>query len=373
MQDSRVSAAQQVIRGAELCLLVCVMLTGGCRQKSATELEKIHPLGPTLSIQAPLGLPPVPIPSGNPPTEATVALGRRLFYDVRLSSDASLSCASCHSPTEGFADRRRHSIGFGGKSGSRNAPTVLNAAYSPRQFWDGRASTLEDQAGGPIANPIEMNQTHDVCASTIDSDPTYKAAFIKAFGPGPVTIGKLEAAVASFERTLISGNSRFDRYEYGGDKSALSAAEIRGLAIFRDETKGDCASCHSIDSKYALFTDGKFHNIGVGVNDEGEPTDLGRFTETHAEADKGAFKTPTLRNIAITAPYMHDGSLKTLKDVVDFYAGGGNSNPYLDPKIKTIHLTGEERADLTAFLNSLTGDSPANSGPPTSVAMGRVR
>ena len=241
------------------------------------------------------------------------------------------------------------------------------------QFWDGRAPTLEEQAAGPIANPIEMNQAHDVCVSKLDADASYRADFERAFGAGPVTIGKLKDAVASFERTLISGNSRFDRYEYGGDRQALNAAEIRGLTIFRDEHKGDCASCHTIGDKYALFTDGKFHNIGVGVNDEGDLTDLGRYDETKVEKDKGAFKTPTLRNVALTAPYMHDGSLKTLKDVVDFYAGGGNSNPYLDPKIKSIHLSGLERADLVAFLESLTGDTPQDSGPPKPTQTGRLQ
>jgi cytochrome c peroxidase len=332
-----------------------------------------RPIGAPVSIQPPLGLPPLPVPDENPPTAATIALGRRLFYDVRLSSDGSLSCASCHNPGLGFSDGRRHSTGFGGKFGTRNAPTVLNAAYSPTQFWDGRAPSLEEQAGGPIANPIEMNQAHDVCASKLDDDPAYKAAFREAFGPGPVTMAKLKEAVASFERTLLSGNSRFDRYEFGGDKQALSPPEIRGLAIFRDQNTGDCAACHTIDQKFALFTDGKFHNIGVGVNDEGEPTDLGRYSETKVESDKGAFKTPTLRNVALTAPYMHDGSLKTLKAVVDFYAGGGNSNPYLDPKMKTIHLSGQERADLVAFLESLTGDPPPNAGAPARAEMGRLQ
>ena len=353
-----------------VCLLTYV---GACGRPVVTSTPVERPVGQAIAIHAPLGLPPVPIPTGNPPTSATIALGRRLFYEVKLSADASLACASCHNPTLGFSDGRKDSTGVGGKLGHRNAPTVLNAAYSPRQFWDGRAPSLEEQAGGPIANPIEMNQAHDVCVSKLDSDPSYKAAFESAFGPGPVTIGKLEDALASFERTLISGNSRFDRYQYGGDKHALKAAEIRGLEIFRDEKRGDCASCHTIGDKYALFTDGKFHNIGVGVNDEGDLVDLGRYDETKVDADKGAFKTPTLRNIAATAPYMHDGSLKTLKDVVEFYAGGGNSNPYLDPKIKTIHLSGLERADLVAFLESLTGDAPQDSGPPTPAQMGRLQ
>jgi len=200
--------------------------------------------------------------------------------------------------------------------------------------------------------------------SHLNADPEYRAAFQKAFGPGPATLGKVEKAIASFERTLISGNSPFDKYEYGGDKKALSAAAIRGLQVFLDPQKGNCAACHTVGAKYALFTDGKFHNTGAGVDGEGVLLDVGRFAETKNEADKGAFKTPTLRNVAHSGPYMHDGSLKTLKDVIDFYAGGGNSNPEQDPEMKKIHLTGPERADLLAFLESLTGDMPANAGPP---------
>ena len=267
----------------------------------------------------------------------------------------------------------KYGTGVGGKTGTRNAPTLINAAYVPSQFWDGRAPSLEEQAGGPMANPIEMNQAHDVIVSKLQADSSYLADFEKVFGPGPVTIGRVKNAIASFERTLISGNSPFDRYQYGGDKKALSPAAIRGLEIFRDKSRGNCVACHTIGEKYALFTDGKFHNIGVSVNEEGDLTDLGRYNETKVETDKGAFKTPTLRNIATTAPYMHDGSLKTLKEVVDFYAGGGNSNPYLDKDIKTIKLSGPERADLVEFLQSLTGEMPANAGPPENAQVGGLK
>jgi len=353
-----------------------VALLAGCgSHASVAHVDTAKPIGAHVEIKAPLGLPPVPVPTLNPPTAATIALGRKLFYEVKLSADASMSCASCHNPTFGFTDRRRHSTGVGGKTGARNAPTVINAAYVPAQFWDGRASSLEEQAGGPIANPIEMNQAHDVCVSKLEADPSYQASFAQAFGPGTITMGKLEAAIASFERTLVSGNSPFDRYQFGGDKHALSAPAVRGLAIFRDENKANCVACHTMGEKYALFTDGKFHNIGAGVNAEGDLTDLGRYNQTKIESDKGAFKTPTLRNVATTAPYMHDGSLKTLKDVVDFYAGGGNSNPHLDPKIKSTQLSAQERADLVAFLESLTGEVPADSGPPVDATskIGRLR
>ncbi|HZL56379.1 MAG TPA: cytochrome c peroxidase [Bryobacteraceae bacterium] len=324
----------------------------------------VKPIGAPIEIKPPLGLPPVPIPADNPVTVQTVALGRRLFYEKKLSAGNSLACASCHNPLLGFTDRQRHSTGFGGKTGTRNAPTVVNAAYAPVQFWDGRAASLEAQAAGPIANPVEMNQTHDVSVKKLDSDPVYKAQFQQAFGPGPITIVKVEKALASFERTIISGDSPFDRYQYGGDKKALSPAAIRGLAIFTDKARGNCVTCHTIEKTYALFTDGKFHNIGAGVNGEGDLTDPGRYSESKSAMDRGAFKTPTLRNVAKSAPYMHDGSLKTLKDVVDFYAGGGNSNPYLDKEIKEIKLSGRDRADLVEFLESLTGEIPADAGPP---------
>jgi len=351
-----------------------LVLAGGCGSRRVTVARgNDRPIGAPIEIKTPLGLPAVPIPKDNPETAETVALGRRLFYETKLSADGSLMCASCHNPLLGFTDGRKHSMGVGGKLGIRNAPTVVNAAYFSAQFWDGRAPDLEEQAGGPIANPIEMNLAHDVVVSKLQADPYYQAAFGKAFGPGPVTMGRVKNAIASFERTLISGNSPFDRYEYGGDKQALSKAAIRGLARFRDRTKGNCAACHTIGEKYALFTDGKFHNIGAGVNEEGDLTDLGRYNETKIESDRGAFKTPTLRNVAKTAPYMHDGSLKTLKQVVDFYAGGGNSNPHLDKEIKAIHLSGPDRADLVEFLEALTGDMPSQAGPPEPARTGRLQ
>lgn len=343
------------------CLaLLLLLLTAACTKRES-KVEK--PVGQPLQVAAPLGLPPVPVPADNPVTAETVALGRKLFYDARLSGDNTLSCASCHNPLLGFADGRKVSAGVSGHTGVRNAPTVMNAVYAERQFWDGRAASLEDQAAGPIANPIEMNQTHDACTAKISNDPGYIAEFEKAFGPGPVTITKIQKALAAFERTIVSGNSPFDRYQFGGDKSALSPAAIRGLAIFRDKNKGNCETCHTIQGNHALFSDGKFHNLGVGMNSEGELTDVGRFEETKSERDRGAFRTPTLRNVAKTAPYMHDGSLKTLRAVVDFYAGGGNSNPSLDKEMKPLELTGAERDDLVAFLESLTGEVPPNVGP----------
>ena len=283
---------------------------------------------------------------------------------MRLSADNTLSCASCHNPQLDFTDGRRVAQGVHGQMGSRNTPTILDAAYNLTQFWDGRAPDLENQSAGPIANPLEMAQTHEACVVKLNGDAGYRRDFAAAFGPGSVTLRKAEMAMASFERTLISGNSAFDRYQFGGDKSAMSAAAIRGLAIFTDKQRGNCVTCHTIEKNYALFTDGKFHNLGEGMNAEGELTDLGRYNETKADADRGAFRTPTLRNVARTAPYMHDGGKKTLKEVVDFYVGGGNSNPQLDKEMKELKLSGTERADLIAFLEALTCEPPTNAGPP---------
>lgn len=337
---------------------ILVIACEGCRSH-----VKDTPVGKPVSIAIPLGLPPLPVPRTNPPTADAIALGRALFYDKRLSQDDSLACSSCHNPQAYFTDGQRLSKGIGGMS-LRNAPTVMNAAYLPFQFWDGRAITLEEQAASPIADPIEMNQPHNVSVKKIASNEDYKAMFAKTFGSEVVTLGRIENALASFERTLLSGNSAFDRYQYGGDQTALTISQARGLAVFLDPNKGNCASCHTVRPHDALFTDGKFHNTGEGVGDLDQFSDIGRYHETKVKTDTGAFKTPTLRNVANTAPYMHDGRLKTLKEVVDFYAGGGNSNLYLDPEMKKIHLNGTDREDLVAFMQSLTGEMPPDVGPP---------
>ena len=190
-------------------------------------------------------------------------------------------------------------------------------AYSPLFFWDGRAANLESQVGNPIADALEMNQSHDASVAKLKNDKTYEAMFLSAFGTEEITMERVEKALASFERTILSGNSAFDRYEYRGEKDALSPAQIRGLTVFKDPRKGNCAACHTIGPSYALFTDGLFHNTGQGIGDNEEISDLGRFKVTKVEGDTAQFKTPTLRNVAVTGPYMHDGKLKTLKDVVD--------------------------------------------------------
>jgi cytochrome c peroxidase len=323
------------------------------------------PVGQALEIQAPLGLPPVPIPADNPATADTVALGRRLYYDKNLSSDGTIACASCHRPEAGFGDPDPFSAGVGGQRGGRQAPVVLNAAYFDVQFWDGRSPSLEDQAAGPVQNPIEMANTLEAVEEYLSKDPSYVEQFEKAWGPGPITYEKAGKSIASFERTVIAGNSPFDRWFYGKEEDAMDEPAKRGYEVFRDPAKGNCEVCHSMQEGHALFTDNKFHNLGVGVDDDGGLPDTGRYDVTQTEEDKGAFKTPTLRNVALSAPYMHDGSLATLKDVVDFYIGAGNSNDWRDKDLKELdHLTRQDRDDLEAFMNALTGEIPPNTDAP---------
>jgi cytochrome c peroxidase len=356
------SAAQHLCGVRAICtgLLLGVAGLAGCHRPVSD-----RPIGEPVAIHVPLGLPPVPIPADNPPTAAAIALGRKLFYDPRLSVNGTIACSSCHQPARDFTDGTMVSLGVGGATGERNAPTILNAAYLPFQFWDGRAISLEQQAASPMVNPVEMkNATTDVVVAGLARDAAYRAMFTKTFGSPDITIGRVENALASFERTALTGNSPFDRYMYAGDKSALSPAQIRGLSVFLDPNRGNCAVCHTVTQSNALFTDGRFHNTGEGVAESGAFSDIGRYHATKVATDTGAFLTPTLRNIANTAPYMHDGHLKTLEQVVDFYAGQGNSNPYLDKEMRQIHLSGRDRADLVQFLQSLTGEVSPDLGPP---------
>jgi cytochrome c peroxidase len=331
----------------------------------ADQPAAVMPVGPRLEIKAPLGLPPVPIPADNPPTAATVALGRKLYYDPILSADNSISCASCHSPETGFTDRNKVSTGVGAKHGTRHSPTVINSAYNTLQFWDGRAPSLEEQAKGPIANPVEMACSHADVVKRLQANANYVALFQQAWGTDQITIDLVVKSIASFERTVLSGNSPFDRFYYGHDKKALSASAQRGLKLFMDPKKGDCAVCHTIGKTYALFTDNKFHNLGIGADADGNLNDVGRFAETKNDPDMGAFKTPSLRNIAQRAPYFHDGSFPTVRDTLGHYIGGGNMNAHLDKEIHALDfLSFDERDDILAFLDSLTGELPPNLGPP---------
>lgn len=347
-------------------ILLLTFVAGGLLLHSQDQ-EPVLPIGKPVQIKAPLGLPPVPIPPDNPPTAETIALGRRLYYDPILSVDNTVSCATCHSPQFGFADPRPVSEGVGKQKGTRNSPPVTNSAYFKVEFWDGRAPSLEKQAEGPVQNPVEMANTLAAVEQKLNADPSYEAEFAKAWGPRPITYEMVEKSIASFERTVVSGNSPFDRWKYGHDEKAVNGEVKRGFIVFTSKKKGNCAACHTVEKDYALFMDNQFHDIGVSV-DMGQFTDVGLFAVTHKEGDKGKFKTPSLRNISQTAPYMSDGSLKDLKQVIDFYIGAGNSNPNLDKEIHVLDfLTGQERSDLQAFLNSLTGEMPPNVGPPDGV------
>src|SRR5579871_3492787 len=265
-------------------ILVAIVLAVGLLLHSQTT-KSLMPIGQPVQIKAPLGLPPVPIPADNPPTAETIALGRRLYYDPILSADNSLSCASCHDPRYGFADPRQFSEGVGKKLGGRNSPPVTNAAYFTVQFWDGRAPSLEKQAEGPVQNPVEMANTLATVEQRLNADSAYKDEFAKAWGPGPITYEMVEKSIASFERTVLNGNSPFDRWKYGHDEKAVDDSVKRGFVVFMSKKKGNCAACHTVGEKYALFTDNQFHNIGIGT-DMGQFTDVGLFAITHNETDK---------------------------------------------------------------------------------------
>lgn len=300
-------------------------------------------------IAIPLGLDLyLPVPEDNPLTKDKVALGRRLFFDRRLSRDYTLSCAGCHDPARGFTDGKAVSEGVFHRRGTRNVPTLVNRGYGAAFFWDGRVSNLEEQVLQPILSSVEMDMSTEEAVSRLQRDRHYRAEFQQAFG-SEVNRDDLARALASFVRTILSGDSPYDRH-LNGDQNALSADAREGLLIFRG--KGNCITCHVGPN----LTDERFHNTGIAWRD-GKLTDPGRFAVTRKDQDRGAFKPPTLREIKRTAPYMHDGSLKTLEDVIDYYDRGGNRNPYLDSELRPLRLTSEEKRVLISFLRSLNGAS----------------
>jgi len=288
-----------------------------------------------------------PAPKDNPTTPAKAALGKLLFFDKRMSLDGTVSCATCHDPRKGWTDQRPTAIGVRQQLGRRNTPTVLNAAYHETQFWDGRAPSMEEQAKDPISNPKEMGLTHDQAVARIAAVKGYERYFKDAFGDPTVTIERIVQAESSFQRTLLTGDSPYDRY-VAGKRDALKTNAVRGLAIFNG--KASCASCHSGPD----MTDGRFHNVGAGMHRRVQ--DLGRYEVTKQDKDKGAFRTPPLRNLSDTFPYMHDGSLATLEQVVEFFDRGGHPNPWLNSEIKPLRLSAEEKRDLLSFLVALNGD-----------------
>lgn len=290
----------------------------------------------------------IPAPKDNPVTQAKVELGFRLWFEPKLSGNERMTCATCHHHMNGFSNAEPTAAGIHGKRGDRNVPTIYTAAASGLQFWDGRAESLEAQALGPIENPIEMDARLPEVVAKLEKHPYYPQKFQETFGTG-VTPDGMAKALASFERALALAPSAHDRY-WAGDREALTTQQKQGMAIF-NSPKGRCVACHSGTD----LTDRAFHNVGVGYEaGRREPKDLGRFAVTKRDEDRGAFKTPTLRNIARTAPYMHDGSLGTLKDVVAYYNRGGNPNEHLDPRIMPLNLTKDEEAALVAFLEAFT-------------------
>jgi cytochrome c peroxidase len=302
-----------------------------------------------------LGLPPISWPEDNPYSPARVELGKVLFFDGRLSANGVVSCAFCHQPDHAFSAGTPLSIGVDGKPGVRHAQTLINRGWGKSQFWDGRAPTLEAQIVSPITNPDEMGMTPAGVVQRIRSIKGYAPLFAAAFGDSTIDFDRIAKAISAFERTIVSGNSAYDRY-VAGDKTALTKQQRDGLDFFNK--KGECAECH----KGPNFSDEKFSNIGVGM-DKANP-DPGRFATTKKQGDLGRFKTPTLRELAHRAPYLHDGSAKTLSEVLDIYAKGGLPNPHLDTRLAPFYLDEETKRALLAFLDSLNGEGWQNLKPP---------
>jgi cytochrome c peroxidase len=337
------------LKALTVALLATVAgLVWGLGDQTARPITESNALGIGPKRLGPL--PPVVAPPGNPPSSDKIRLGKELYFDPRLSADGTVSCATCHNPALGWSDEGPTSKGIRGQFGGRRAPPVSNAAYAPLQFWDGRSPSLEDQAKGPIQNPIEMGNSHQAMIQTVSAIDAYREEFKAVFGEGPITVDQVADAIAAFERTVVTTDSRFDRYARG-DHNALTRLEKEGLEIFNG--KAHCTSCHW----GPYFSDGRFHNLGVPQKDPKNP-DLGRYVVTKDPKDKGAFKTPTVRDAAKRAPYLHDGSEKTLESLIDFYDRGGGKDPNLDPLMVPLRLNKHEKAALVAFIKSLDSLNP---------------
>jgi cytochrome c peroxidase len=372
-----------------LCLLVSMTLAAACKRDEPDVTPEPAPVGTPYTLQIPANLPPMSIPADNPMTVEGVTLGRFLFYEERLSGNNTQSCGSCHSPAFAFTDSSRAvSTGIDGIAGARSAMALINLGYSASFFWDGRSPSLEAQALDPVTNPIEMHETWPNAVSKLQADPAYVALFNAAFGSTAIDSAKVARAIAQFERTMISGNSKYDKVVRG--EAAFTPDEAAGLTLFQAEGGpigqqiflpgggfvvgqggADCFHCHT--DAAGLFTDEQFRNNAV----QAEPyTDVGRGAITNDPSDIGRFKVPTLRNIMLTAPYMHDGRFATIEEVIDHYNDGGHPGFTVDPFMKftdpdqTLELTAQKRAQLIAFLNALTDmdfvNNPAfaDPGPP---------
>ncbi len=299
-----------------------------------------------IGVPVPLGLPSIPWPGDNPYSEARAELGKILFFDSRVSGNA-ISCASCHEPSHAFSGSVAFSTGANGKVEDRHTPTIINRAWGKSQLWDGRLPTLEAQILNAITNPKEMGTTTERVVQTLCGIKGYAPLFTSAFGDGTITFERVAQAIATFERTIVSGNSAYDRY-LAGDKSALTKHQKAGLDFFNH--KGECAECHSGPN----LTTEKFANTGIGT-DRATP-DPGRQAVTNRHGDYGKFKVPTLRDVARRGPYMHDGRFRTLAEVLDFYAKGGVPNPQLDTRLTPFYMDEQTKQDLLAFLDSLNGE-----------------
>lgn len=293
-------------------------------------------------------LPAVPMPNDNVSTPARVELGKSLFFDPRMSGNGAMSCASCHNPSLGWSDGLKTAVGWGGQVLGRATPTVLNTAYNTQFMWDGRKKSLEDQALGPMKTPQEMNTDFGAALARLRSVPGYVAMFEKAYPGEGINEETIAKAIAAFERTVVVNDSPFDRW-LAGDKKAMTLQQWRGFQVFTDANKGNCAACHSAPN----FTDNGFHNIGLAPGaGEGDP---GRYNIRKVASMKGAFKTPSLRDIELTAPYFHDGAAATLRDVVDHYVRGGVDRSNLSADMKPLNLSEQDKQDLVAYMRSLTG------------------
>lgn len=326
-------------------LFSVLILTEGCKPDAP------GPGTTAYTLDIPKGLPAMPIPADNQMTEEGVALGRKLFYDPILSGNNTQSCASCHKQEFAFGDDKALSIGIDGLPGTRNTMPLANLGFQRKFFWDGGAADIESQAIAPIQNPVEMHETLPNMLKKLNASSTYPALFEQAFGSKTITTSMVMRALAQFERTLISGNSKWDQVQRG--EASLSAEEERGKEIFLAEDKGDCTHCHSFGS---TFSDFEFRNTGL----DSIAIDAGRFLITLQATDSGKFKTPTLRNIAVTAPYMHDGRFATLEECVDHYNVNFKNAKYLDGTLaerKKGLLNAQEKADLIAFLHTLTDNA----------------
>ena len=358
-------------------LMACATLTEGF-QAQQMRLEFVTPVG------LPADTWDYYVPKNNPMTAAKLELGRKLFFDARLSADGQISCSTCHKPELAFTDGKPVAEGIAGKLGTRNSPTLINAMFTPNQFWDGRAGTLEEQAIQPLTNPLEMgNRSYDDVVHRLREVPDYRAEFQSVFG-SEIKIELVGRAIAAYERTLVSGDSPFDRF-IAGEQTAISEAAKQGFALFRGKAR--CSRCHTFSDASPFFTDFNYHNTGVAANhpnfekiareaflvaetdrakevidrllNEPGGQELGRLAVSYQILDLGTFRTQSLRNIALTAPYFHDGSAKTLADVVKFYNKGGGQNINREWDLNALALTEEEQKDLVAFLETLTGKLPA--------------